>query len=272
MLEQLKYKNHLNEIFEFGKNGIYVNTNNLHDYSWDSTKKGNRISAFEQGVQTKKLPVIILCETAEQGIAARNKLFEVVEKDVRALKHGQIIVGDYYYKCFVTQSTKANYLTNKRYITITLTLTSDFPYWVKETINSFYPAVASAEGLDFPMDYAFDYSSSALSSEIINTGFIPSNFRMIIYGSCTNPTITIGEHIYQVNCTIGEGEYLTIDSTKKKIYITSLNGTITNKFNSRNKDSYIFEKIPEGKSHVTWVGEYGFDIILLEERSEPKWT
>ena len=32
MLEQLKYKNHQNEVFEFGKDGIFVEANELHDY------------------------------------------------------------------------------------------------------------------------------------------------------------------------------------------------------------------------------------------------
>ena len=31
MLEQLKYKNHLNEVFEFGKDGIFVDTNDVWD-------------------------------------------------------------------------------------------------------------------------------------------------------------------------------------------------------------------------------------------------
>ena len=67
----------------------------------------------------------------------RNKLMEVVEKDVLAMKHGKIIIGDYYFKCFVTKSQKKNYLTTKRWMELTLTLTTDFPYWVKESTTSF---------------------------------------------------------------------------------------------------------------------------------------
>ena len=69
-----------------------------------------------------------------------------------------------------------------------------------------------------------------------------------------------------------EGEYLTIDSTTKKIFLTKNDGTIINQFNNRNRDSYIFEKIPAGSNVVTWNGDFAFDVILLEERSEPKWT
>ena len=106
MLERLKYKNHINEVIDFGKDGIFVNIGDLRDYSWTATSKGNMISKLSRGVQTKNLPVVIMCATEEEGIAARNKLFEVVEKDVLAMKHGQIIIGNYYYKCYVTKSTK----------------------------------------------------------------------------------------------------------------------------------------------------------------------
>ena len=58
----------------------------------------------------------------------------------------------------------------------------------------------------------------------------------------------------------------------KKIYVTAIDGTITNVFNLRSRDSYIFDKIAPGMSSVTWDGNFGVDITLLEERSEPKWT
>lgn len=276
MFEQLKYKNHINEVIDFGKDGIFVNIGALRDYEWKVTSKGNKISKLSRGVQTRKLPVVIMCETEEEGIAARNKLFEAFEKDVLALKHGQIIIGNYYFKCFVTKSTKSDYLRSKRHMELTLTLSSDFPYWVNEKTQTFGVQDDSDGGggtlfLDYPFDFAFDYTFDTASTELNNSDFVASNFRMIVYGPCANPAINIADHIYQVDCTVGESEYLTIDSTTKKIYITQSDGTIVNCFNSRNKDSYIFEKIKPGKSAVTWSGGYGFDVILMEERSEPKW-
>lgn len=272
----MKYKNHVNEVFEFGKDGIFVNSNDLHNYDWKATSKGNRISALTRQVSTRKLPVIILCDTAEKGIQARNRLLEVVEKDVLAMKHGQVIIGDYYFKCFVTKSQKEDYLTSKKYMTLDLTLTSDFPYWVKESTTEFRPgSTGSGEGvgigLDFPYDFPYDYFSTMASNTLFNSGFVPSNFRLMVYGPCSNPSITIGGHTYQVNCDIEQGEYLTIDSTTKKIQLTKIDGTLVNQFNNRNKTSYIFEKIPVGNSAVSWSGSYDFDLILMEERSEPKW-
>lgn len=275
MLERLKYKNHLNEVIDFGKDGIFVNTNDLHDYEWTVTKKNNKIAAFSKGVSNRKLPITIICDTEGKGIAARNKLMEMVEKDVLAFSPGQIILGDYLFKCYVTKSEKKNYLATKRLMEVTLTLTSDFPFWIKEKTFSF--GVSSNPGIitgeeDYPFDYPFDYLESSSSSPINNSNFVASNFRLLIYGACTSPAIIIGNHTYKVNCTVNAGEYLTIDSTTKQIFITGIDGTITNVFNLRDRDSYIFEKIPVGASTVAWGGGYGFDLILLEERSEPKWT
>lgn len=276
MLEQLIYKNHVNEVFEFGKDGIFVDMNDLHDYEWNVQKKGNRISGLDYSITKKKLPVVIICDTEAQGIATRNRLLEVVEKDVLAMQHGKIIIGNYYFKCFVTKSQKSNYLMTKRHLELTLTLTSDFPYWVKETTYVFRKVSedvgSEGQNFDFNFDFPYDYYSGLGAKEMNNTGFVGANFRMVVYGACTNPAVYVAGHLYQVKCEVGASEYLTIDSSAKKIFITHNDGSTTNVFNLRNRDSYVFEKIPAGNNAVTWEGEYGVDIVLMEERSEPKWT
>lgn len=122
------------------------------------------------------------------------------------------------------------------------------------------------------MDFAYNYASELHGNTLNNAGFIGTNFRLIIYGACTTPTIYISGHRYQVNRIVEANEYLTIDSVEKTITLTKRNGEIVNCFNFRDRDSYIFEKIPSGSNVVSWNGDFGFDIVLIEERSEPKWT
>ena len=272
MLERLKYKNHMGEVIDFGQSGIFVSGNDLHDYSWDVSTKNNKISSFRRSVAKRTLPVIIFCSTVADGVAARNRLMEVSEKDVLAQKPGQIIIGDYYFKCYITESKKSKYLASRRKMEVTLTLCSDVPYWVREDKHSFRKASATDLGLDYPHDYAFDFTSSFKNGTIINTDFTASNFRMIIYGPCTDPIVYVTGHAYSVNCNVADGEYLTIDSVAKTVTLTATDGTITNVFNLRGRDAYVFEKIRSGSNTVNWVGDFGVDIILLEERSEPKWT
>ncbi len=274
MLEQLKYQNHLNEVYEFGKDGIFVKTNDLHDYEWAVTQRGNRIAAIDYAVSKRKLPVTIICQTEEDGIKARNRLMEVTEKDVLAMKHGRIIIGDYYFRCFVTKSEKKQSQWSRRHMEVTLTLISDFPYWVKESTHIFRKLGEGSGGknLDHSHDLPYDYFSGMGNKKLNNAAFVATNFRMTIYGACTCPVVYIAGHAYQVECEVGVGEHLTIDSIKKTITLTAVDGTVTNVFNLRNRDSYIFEKIPPGQNSVIWSGNYGVDVTLLEERSEPKWT
>ena len=274
MLEKLQYVNHENETFDFGKNGVYVQSDDLHDYSWNVTKKNDRISSIAYTTTTKKLVAVIKCSTETEGIATRNKLLEITEKDVLTLQYGKIVIGNYYMKCYVTASAKSNYLINKQYMVATLTITTDVPYWIKETVFNFTKQddESTGNGLDYPFDYPFDYHSSIANKAIKNTGFIPTNFRMMINGACINPAVYVGGHLYQVNATVEEGQYLTIDSVNKTVILTANDGTETNLFNSRNKESYVFEKIPAGQNAVSWTGNFNFSIVLLEERSEPKWT
>ena len=273
MVERIKYVNHMNEVIEFGTNGIYVNESDLHDFAWSITKKNDRISAITAGVVKKTIPVYIVCGSEAEGIAKRNSLFEICEKDVLAMKHGKIILGDYYLKCYITGSKKSKYQTSKRYMEVKLTVQTDLPKWVKETITTFnYGAGSKGKNLDFENDFPYDYTSNLLSQKLNNTDFISTNFRMNIYGPCSNPVVTVAGHDYEVNVDFDANEYLTIDSVKKTIVLTHKDGATENCFNLRNRDSYIFEKMPVGISTVSNNGDFKFDITLLEERSEPKWT
>ena len=42
MLEKIKFVNHIQEEMTLGEGGIYVNSNDLHDYSWDFTSEIGR--------------------------------------------------------------------------------------------------------------------------------------------------------------------------------------------------------------------------------------
>lgn len=276
MLERLQYKNHLGEGITFGQDGFFVNENDLRDFAWNYTNKNNRISSFQKGVVKKNLTVIIACTSEEDGLAKRNALFEVCEKDVLANQHGRFIIGDYYMKCFVVGSKKSDYLYSNQSIKLKLTIATDFPVWVKESTTVFRrsdSAFATDEtGLDYPFDYPFDYASEFANRRIVNDDFVSTNFRMIIYGPCTAPTVYVGGHGYMVKKDVQLYEHIIIDSSAKTIELVRSNGEKVNCFNDRSRESYVFEKIPSGESAVTWEGNFGFDLTLLEERSEPKWT
>lgn len=92
MLEKIIYKNHISETINFGQNGIFANSNDLRNFSWSYTSKNNRISEFKRGIVTKTIPVIIQCDSEEEGIKVKNRLFECAEKDVLTMRYGRIII------------------------------------------------------------------------------------------------------------------------------------------------------------------------------------
>lgn len=272
MLERFVYKNHINEEISFGYGGIYVNSNDLHDYSWGYVSKNDKISAFKKGIVRKTIPVVIMCDSEEEGIEIRNKLFECAEKDVLAMQHGQIIIGDYYLDCYITGSKKKGYSISKRQMQTTLEIVTEYPAWVKESTTMFTGSEApEGSNLDYNNDFPYDYSSNLFDKPLLNSDFVAEEFRMNIFGACVNPKITISGHDYQVNASIEADEYIQIDSKNKTIIKVGNDGTVTNLFNLRNRDSYIFEKIPVGENTVSTNGNFRFDVTLLEERGEPKW-
>lgn len=283
MLEKITFMNHINEQLVFGgTDGLYANYSDLHDYAWSYTSENNRISSFTMGIVKKSIPIVICCSSEAQGISLKNKLMEYAEKDVLANQHGKIIIGDYYLKCFITGSKKGKYLISDGYMTATLTVTTDYPKWVKESTASFRTSgtvvidgtttTATKRNFDYNFDFPFDYTSEMKNKTLNNTGFVGTNFKLIIFGAAVNPAVHIAGHTYKVNCEVQAGEHLTIDSLSKTVILTRVDGTEVNEFNHRNRASYIFKEIPSGNNAVTWDGDFGFDVVLLEERSEPKWT
>lgn len=273
MLEKLKYVNHYGKTINFGENGIFVNYNDLRDFSWDFESYNNRISAFSRGITKKSLPVIICCSSESEGIQKRNELFELAEEDVLTEEHGKIMVGDYYLKCYVTGRKNSRYLIREGYLETTLTIVTDYPMWVKEDRTRFLPGIErTGTDLEYPYDFAHDYSNSMNNKKLLLSALVPVDFELVIYGACADPTVMIAGHVYNVGVTLATGEYLVINSRTKKICRICTDGAVENVFHLRNRDSYIFQKIKPGSVSVIWSGLFGFDVTLYIERSEPEWT
>ena len=276
MLEKFIFENHLGQRFEGLPNGVYLNYNDLRDYSWSYDTINNRISRFYRSMRDRKLPLVIKCDSDEEAIAVKNRLHELAEADIEAKIPGKVFVGDYYTNGYITASTKSNYLITKRLCYIELTLTSDDPAWYREQTHTFVQGEGSAIGIgggtDYPYDYPYDYALALKGRKIVCDSVGSSAFRLLIYGEAVNPSVVIGNHIYAVNGSIGKGETLLIDSLTKKITLTTATGSKVNWFDKRGREDYIFEPIPAGQNTVSWLGTFGFDLTVIEKRSEPRWT
>lgn len=275
MLDNFIYENHLGQRFVGLDLGVYLNSSDLRNYSWKFDTINSAISRFYRPTTNRKIPLVVCGNSAEEAMTAMDKLAELAESDIVAKIPGKIIVGDYYTNGYITSSQKANYLLDKRLCGIELTLTSDDPAWYRDHT---YPFLASDEsaigigsGIDYPYEYPYDYALSMNGRKIVCDSVGSSAFKLLIYGEATNPTITINGHNYMVRGTIRNGETLLIDSLTKTITLTTFEGK-TNWFDNRGREDYIFEPIPAGQNTVKWNGTFGFDLTVIEKRSEPRWT
>lgn len=66
-------------------------------------------------------------------------------------------------------------------------------------------------------------------------------------------------------------EYLAIDSRSRTIIKVTKNGERENLYHNRQKGRNFFRKIDPGRQPISWTGKFDFDLIIYEERGEPKW-
>ena len=278
MLENFIYENHLGQRFVGLENGVYINGNDLRDYQWSFDTINGRISRFYRKTTNRKLPLTVICKTGDEAVSAKNRLLEIAEADIEAMIPGKIIIGEYYTKGYITESSKSHYMVNRRYCKNDLTFTSenDDSMWYREETHVFLPGSRTQEangtGTDYPYDYSYDFATSQAVNRIVCDSVRASAFRLKIYGQVTNPAVTINGHTYAVNGTVSKGETLLIDSIAKTITLTTAMGTKINWFDKRNRESYIFQPIHSGINNVSCNGSFGFDLTVIEKRSEPKWT
>lgn len=274
MLENFIFENHLGQRFEGLANGVYLNSNDLRDYHWKYDLINSRISRFYRDTTSRKLPLTVICKTDAEAVNVKNRLLEIAEVDIEALLPGKIIIGDYYTYGYITASVKSNYMIKKRYCKIELTLTSEDPSWYREETCIFRSESpdSSESTADYPFDYKWDYSAVLATNQIACNSISDNAFILKIYGEITNPTVTIGTHLYAINGTVKAGESLLINSLTKTITLTKATGEKENWFDMRNRNSYIFEPIPPGLHTVTRNGSFVVELTIIEKRSEPKWT
>lgn len=275
MLDKFIYVNHQGKRFEGLPNMVFLNYSSLRDYTWSYDTMNGRIARFYRSVTKRDVPLVICCNTASEARRTLNGLYDLVEADIEAMTPGRIYVGNYYTTGYITKSEKSKYLVDGRFCKITLALTSEDPAWYLETNYSFVPGEQSGNttstGTDYPYDYAYDYATFLRSRDILCESVGSGAFRLLIYGDCTNPALSIGDHQYTVTGAIGSGQTLLIDSTTKKITLTKADGKQENWFDHRGRESYIFEPIKPGYNTVAYNGTFGFDLTVISKRSEPKW-
>lgn len=267
----LKYVNHLGETIDFDGKNFFTNSYVMRDYAWNYDNDFNKIKNFNvAGINSKTLAVSMYASSQAEAFELFNSVFEIFEKDVLAQSPGKFFLGDYYYSGYVSSSSKKEFISAKNLLNLEFTVISDTNTWIRESPYSFSKN-QEISGHGYVYGYPYKYASLAVKN-FLNEALVESNFKLIIYGPTLNPGIYIGGHLYSVDTPVESGEYLEIDSIQKIVDLVQVDGTRSSAINFRNRDSYIFQKIPTGLVAASWNNDFGFDITLYDERSEPKWT
>lgn len=149
--------------------------------------------------------------------------------------------------------------------------------WNGEEYLDLTPAINKAYDLSYP--YEYDYKADFESYlTLTNDNILGSSYIAVIYGPCTNPDIILANDGDEddveiaINTDVPAGGRLVVDMTDKTVTKYMPDGSIINAFGQRDLDAgYLWTKVPYGLSHVIWDGSFDFDLLLIEERSEPKW-
>ena len=252
-----------------------VSQGSFHSYEWEEdaeeTESGSVVYGFKKGPAT-----FTLIFTLRGDLKERHKMLDDItnafEHDVVNVTPGRFWYGNYYIDGYIKKSGVSVSGTYNNWTELETDVYCPYPFWINEQERSFYPETRDPgeqyNFLEYPIDYSYDYSRQKKGSQnwVINH-FTKCNFKMIIYGPCTNPRILINDHVYQVFDTLEGPEYIVVDSKNKTVTKYLSNGTIQNIFYKREKESSIFEPLPSGELLINWNAEFGFDIIAYRERS-----
>lgn len=271
----LKYVNSRGRTFDLTANSLVrIKDGNFHSYGWTYEGVAQRFGVDVSSFSKKPYEYSAVLEfrgTVEERKALIDSFHDAIEYDVMMKREGTLFWSDYYIKCYISETD--TYPDDKSFRTLNeIVIFCPYPFWIKEEKTQFFKSsqLGATSGLDFPFDFEFDFADSMSGNGImVVSHHLPSDFKMDIYGPCANPLVTIKGYPYQVFCILGENEYLSIDSRQNTVVKYSVNGVQTNMYNSRRFEPSIFEKIPPGLFTVNWSGEFGFDITVFKERSEP---
>lgn len=258
--------------------GIYAQdpenlTANKWEYSTISGVNGlGRVKRFYKDTQEAKLNLDIMADNADEFNQIMYKLHRTFDRDIRRMKPGKLWWNDFCKEVFAVETSQNEFDELFEAVNREVTFISVYPYWVRRITYQYGTNITNVDaGLDYDHDYDFDYGMEEITEVIQNDCIDAANFEMKFYGPIENPSVTIGGHEYEVLTTLAEGDYVIVNSLTKKILQYDAYGNVENVFYLRNRDSYIFEKIPEGETAIARSKDHMLDITIFDERGEPEW-
>lgn len=254
-------------------------TGTFHDYAWEIETaygiNGYRIESFKKAAKTYQITLTVRGELDKRKEII-DDLTDAFEVDVISKKPGRIYFGGWYIDCYITAKKTSISNTWNNWTDLAVDIYCQTGMWIREETRSFPPISSDSERgesyLDYGHDYPYDYTMP-YGGDVIWTvdHYAPCEFLMTIFGPASDPRIVINGHPYQIYTTLDTNEYLQIDSRNNQVIKYLANGIQQDIYDYRAKQESVFDPIAPGNISVVWSGEFGFDVTLYCERSEPRW-
>ena len=269
-MHTLKYVTHKGIEINLLQNGIRTrNLDNLFQSFYEVVEKNGRISHFKTKVHTMSVKVDFLNWKGVSWKERYDALVDAIDSDVRSKKYGTLYFDDYQLKCYLHASKPSAINFKSIYMQCELSIITDQKAWFREEKSSFtLSSEATGHTKRYAYRYPYRYQAQRGVQNFYNDFSHDARFKLYVYGPALNPSVKIGDVNYQVFTTLAENDILEINTINKTI----MKNDKENLFNFRNKEFNIFTPIPSGKNQLVWDGTFNFDIVLFEERSQPKWT
>lgn len=256
---------------------VRIKEANFHEWEWNiqgtEQQYGVDVGRFEKKPAEYAATIYFRGSKAFRS-EALEAFHEATVYDIVNQTPGKLVWGGYYINCYVTESSTFPHDEISNITVNEVTFYCPYPFWVKEQAYT-YAAVnpeTDTEGLDYSFDYEFDYAKELISDAMVVDHFLPCDFKMIVYGPCENPAVTIDDNIYQVFVTLGVSDYLVVDSRNHTVQVYRPGGIVENAYNSRYKESSIFTPIQSGRHGIVRNSDFAVSFVLFMERNEPKWN
>ena len=247
----------------------------LRGRKWSRTLSGHALTGLSVDAREVEMDVTIV----DNGNPSANptRMAEFFDADLDAGTPGQLVMDGIWtcpvYVPEVSTSKVSRWAVQQKWTVVLLDV------WRRRMDTVSFDPFHSEDDtwLDLPFDIPFDLKFMSIMRQLDAYGGRRRQFEMTVYGPVTNPAITIGDNVYEVDVDVPAGAVLKISSIDRTITLTMENGDTTNAFdngvrgNGAGSGHYIFEPLPADTADVTWANNFGFDLTPIEEMTDPSW-
>lgn len=246
--------------------------NDLHSRAWSYSLSGNNVVSVQR-IASKAKVTAFFSDLAEADVLRR-----VADRDVKSAAPGLLHVGEWWQRCYVMES-EVKRISGGCFLADLELAMLDGVWRRAHRVDYAVRPKDARSALDIPFDFPADLGAPKPSEYLEAWKWGESPLRIVFYGPCENPCVTVGGNAYAVDVTVPEGGRVEVDplARPRTVEMVLPSGTRVDAFgkarrgDGQGSGEYVFEPVPAGVSDVKSDGSFGFELTWYEEEGEPSW-